>query len=309
MLDSLGAASVVRVLALAGVLSWNQPLGCHQLSGVAFSPYHQPGQDPGLATQIPAAQLQIDAVVVGLSAQRVRLYGCDPVLEASVRELHLLPEVFRPEIALGAWLSADLDANAAQIECLLRVCQEGLCDTAVVGNEVLLRGDLDEETLLGYLAFVRAGLPGIPVTTAEPHHVLVQHPRVLAASDVIFAHLYPYWGGVSIQNALAQVELWYEELRDAANGAPVVIAETGWPSCGETRGRAIPNAENAMRYLYELVSWARQNDVEFYYFEAFDEPWKVPHEGEVGRCWGLFEEDYTPKPGIERVFDERLPMP
>ncbi len=307
MFNPLAKASILKVIALSGALSWNQPLGCHQLGGLGLGPYHVPGQDPALGTVIDDEQLELDVLVASLAAERIRLYGCDAVLDRAARKAKALPEAFRPEVALGAWISSDFAANRRQIECVIRVCGEGLCDLAVVGNEVLLRGDVDEATLLGYLELVRAALPGVPVTTGEDQNVLLAHPRVMDASDVVLAHLYPFWGGVSIEHAMAALRDGYAALRDAAGSKLVVIGETGWPSCGEPNGQAIPGPENASRYLREFVEWSRSEDVIGFYFSTFDEPWKVQHEGERGRCWGLFEENYAIKPGVEVVFDEEFP--
>ena len=41
--------------------------------------------------------------------------------------------------------------------------------------------------------------------------------------------------------------------------------------------------------------WARQDGVEVFYFEAFDEAWKVGAEGDVGAYWGLWDKDGQPK--------------
>lgn len=307
MWDEITRSAIAKIVALGMALGWNQPLGCYQLSGLAVSPYHHAGQDPALQTDIHESQLHIDMTVAALVARRIRIYGCDPVLERAVRIAKSFPQEFRPEVAMGAWISSDGPANERQLDCLARVCGEGLCDLAVVGNEALLRGDVTEATLLGYIAETKRALPGLPVTTADTYGVLLGHPAVLEAVDVVMAHIHPYWDGIPIDRAVAHVHARYVELRAASPAKEVQIGESGYPSCGEPVGGAVPSESNAAVFRGQLETWSRIEGVTTYHFALFDEPWKEQHEGEAGRCWGLLEEDYTPKPGFGPLFEDEHP--
>ena len=52
-----------------------------------------------------------------------------------------------------------------------------------------------------------------------------------------------------------------------------------------------------------FVSWAEAEKVSYFYFEAFDESWKVTYEGSQGAHWGVWDKDGNLKPGMEDVFD------
>ncbi len=309
MLEALTHSVVARAAVLATALSWSQPLGCHQLSGLNVGPYHLEGQDPALGTRIPEAQLTVDVTVAALASRRLRFYGCDAVLERAVRIAKSFPEELRPEVALGAWISSDAASNERQLSCLSRVCGDGLCDLAIVGTEALLRSDVSEATLLAYLARTKQALPNVPVTTADVYGVLLDHPAVLSAVDVVMANIYPFWDGIRIDRAVRHLHERYLELKTAAGDRDVVVAETGWPSCGRAVGEAVPNGINAAFYLHHAVTWSRVEGVTMYWFALFDEPWKAQHEGALGRCWGLLESDYTAKAGIDAVFDDERPGP
>ena len=56
-------------------------------------------------------------------------------------------------------------------------------------------------------------------------------------------------------------------------------------------GAAQPSYENALQYFINAQLWAKENGIEMYYFSAFDEPWKVGAEGDVGAFWGLWDKD------------------
>jgi glucan 1,3-beta-glucosidase len=80
-----------------------------------------------------------------------------------------------------------------------------------------------------------------------------------------------------------------------------VIGEAGWPSAGSANGAAVPSEANQRIFLTGFVDWARAQNVKFYAFEFFDEPWKDEPNG-VGPHWGFFNSDYTEKPEILRVW-------
>ena len=43
------------------------------------------------------------------------------------------------------------------------------------------------------------------------------------------------------------------------------------------------------------MHWAQREDIELFWFSAFDEGWKVGVEGDVGATWGLWDKDARPK--------------
>jgi hypothetical protein len=97
---------------------------------------------------------------------------------------------------------------------------------------------------------------------------------------------------------------WYQQTVAVANGKPVWVSETGWPSCGNTITQAVPSPENASTYFLYFVSWARANNVPYFYFEALDESWKANYEGPQGACWGVWNKNGVLKPGMQSVFSD-----
>lgn len=83
----------------------------------------------------------------------------------------------------------------------------------------------------------------------------------------------------------------YAMVSNISKGKPVMIAETGWPNCGDNSNKAVPSDQNAMKYFINANRWASANDIPIFYFSSFDESWKVHHEGDVGARWGLWDKD------------------
>jgi len=208
-------------------------------------------------------------------------------------------------VASGVSLGRDPAANAKEMAAGEQLAANSAVHSIIVGNEVLLRGDLSEDQLGTDIKQVRAGLArAVPITMADTYEEWLQHPKLAGDVDFIMVHIYPFWQGVSIDSALQFVDKTYQQLRAAFPNKPIVIGETGWPSAGPSYGAAVPGEANQARYLKEFTSWAQAKKVQYFYFDAFDEGWKI-HESGVGTHWGLYQQDGRVKPGLSNI----LPSP
>jgi exo-beta-1,3-glucanase (GH17 family) len=255
------------------------------LYGLDFSPYMD-GQSPDWGSQISEDQLRSRMQVIAPYTQWIRTYGMDSGQELSGQVAHELGL----KAALGAWLGRDSAANQAQITRLIQAAQAGQADLLIVGSETLYRGDLSPAQLIAYLQQVKAAVPGsIPVTTADTLTKWLENPDLIQAADVVLMNDYPYWGGAAIDQAVPALESGYQQMVAASKGKTVFISETGWPSCGDAIGEAVPSVQNATAYFRDFTGWARLTNVAYFYFEAFDESWKAVHEGPQGACWGVWD--------------------
>ena len=272
----------------------------YRLYGLNFSPYVE-SQDPNQGAVVTPEQVERRMRIIAPYTHWVRTYGCTRGQEhagANARHLQL-------KIAMGAWIGPDSAANDIELESLIREAQSGHVDLAVIGSEVLYRGDLEADDLIAYIRRFRAEVPDVPVTTADVYTDLLEHPEVMAACDVILANYYPYWEGVDVNYAVAWLHARHQRLTAAAVGKRVVVSETGWPSAGDAMADAVPSLENAAFYFKNFVSWARTDGVDYFYFEAYDEPWKAIYEGPQGAHWGVWEVDGNLKTGMQEVFDSK----
>lgn len=276
----------------------NSPeLQSYALTGVNFSPYMD-NQDPNLGTTIDGAQITERLETLVAQADWIRTFGSTHGLESTgtiARSLGF-------KTALQAWISDDLTTNETELANLITAGQQGDADILIVGSEVLLRGDLTATELIEYMNRVRQAVPNVPVTTADTYTQLLTHPDIMAASDIILVNYYPYWEGIALENAVAAIHDWHKLIVRAAQDKQVIVAETGWPSAGDTLGLAVPSPENSAYFFKNFISWARANNIDYFYFEAFDEPWKSQYEGPQGAHWGIWDRYGNLKPGMAAVF-------
>lgn len=270
----------------------------YRVYGLNFSPYMD-GQDPNNNPEVSEYQIMCRVRIVSPYTTWIRTFGSMHGLEESGRIAHELGL----KASIGAWLSKDLQANESEIQNLISAAKAGNADIAILGSEVLLRGDLTEAQLLDYIQRFKSEVPEVPVTTADVYSVLLDHPQVMDACNIIFVNYFPYWEGMDINHAIAYLHARHHEVVARAKGKEVIVSETGWPSDGNQIGDAVPSLENACFYFLNFVSWARANNVKYFYFEAFDEEWKASHEGPQGAHWGVWYKDGILKPCMQDVFD------
>lgn len=302
---------VLMALLNAAVWQWaNPPLPAAQaalpLQGLAYNAFQRwqsplEGQRPSDADV--AADLELLRGITG----RLRTY--------SASELSTLPALARAQgfrLTAGVWLDTQALRNerellsieaAVKAERALAPEQRSI-ERVIAGNETQLHRLLSPQALAAALSRLRATLK-VPVSTAEPWHVWLDRPDLVAQVDFIAVHLLPYWEGVPAEVAVHEVWRRYDELRLRYPDKPVVIAEVGWPSTGAPvekwvqghRNQSSASPLEQARFLRTFVASARLRDPQPDYFviEAIDQPWKVRTEGPVGAHWGVLDARRTPK--------------
>ena len=281
-----------KILALSGIdYSGKSPEQVQNLfrqtleggmHGLCYSAYEE-GQEPGDVLTIE--QIRRRMAVIAPYTKWIRSFSC-------IEGNELVPKVAREfgiKTLVGAWLGKDKDLNEQEINGLIQLAQEGYVDIAAVGNEVLYRKDLSEDELLNYIHRVKKAIPEVQVGYVDAYYEFTDCPRITEACDVILSNCYPFWEGCQIDYSLVYMKQMYQQAVQAAKGKKVIITETGWPSQGKSLEGAEPSAENAMKYFINAQQWAREENIEIFYFSSFDESWKVGAEGDVGAYWGLWD--------------------
>jgi exo-beta-1,3-glucanase (GH17 family) len=270
----------------------------HRLDGVVFGPWMD-GQDP-------AAGATVDQKQVVTRLRRIARYTRAVRTDGFTSGLALVPALAQAaglEVFAGARLRGDPVADQAEIDALVAACQAGVVDVALVGPNAVGDGALSESALVGRLQEVRDAVAGTnaAVAAAERWDVLRDHPGIVAASDLVAAHIQPFLDGVHVDSAIGAFNDHYQDLLVTAEGKEIVVAATGWPSAGDALGEAEPSPENAAAYVATVRTWARAENVRVFHDAAFDEGWRAASEGAHAATWGLADARGKLKPGMRAV--------
>jgi exo-beta-1,3-glucanase (GH17 family) len=252
--------------------------------GLCFSPYMD-GQEPG--EQLSESQIRRRLEIIKPYTNWVRSFSCTEGNE-------LIPKIAKElgmKTLVGAWLGDDEEINTREISGLIELCNQGYVDFAAVGNEVMYRGDLTEEELLEHINSVKKSVTNVPVGYVDAYYEFSDRPAISDACDVILANCYPFWEGCDQDYSLLYMKDMYNRALKAGNGKKVIITETGWPNEGTILEGAFPSEENAIKYFVNAQKWAKEEDIEMFYFSSFDEAWKVGGEGDVGSNWGIWDKN------------------
>ncbi len=266
-----------------------------RIACVSYSPFRLPGEsplDPGAF--ISPARIDADLRALSQRFDCVRTYSQGQGLSA-------VPQIagrYGMKVLLGVWLGHDPTANDEQIRLAIATARKypSVVRGVIVGNEVLLRGDLSSPQLAADLARVRAAVPE-PVTYADVWEFWLRHPELADSVDYVTIHILPYWEDKPVppERAVQHVATVYAKMQQTFPGKRVMIGETGWPSAGRSRQAASASLVSEARYLREFLRYAAQEKLPYNVIEAFDQPWKRALEGTVGGYWGIFDAQARPK--------------
>ncbi|MGB9055369.1 MAG: beta-(1-6) glucans synthase [Pseudolabrys sp.] len=288
---------VLTAAAVAGVWTWlgspallmpSQLGRGEKLYCVSYTPFRgsQTPLDP--STMIPAAQIEDDLTRLSAVTDCIRTYSVDFGLDqiAGIAAKHGL------KVMQGLWLSSSLEKSHYQIETAVALANKypGTIRSVVVGNEVLLRGDMTATDLANTIRAIKARVH-VPVTYADVWEFWLRNRDVANAVDFITIHILPYWEDFPIRAgvALSHIESIRRQVVAAFSGKEVLIGEVGWPSAGRMREGALPSPVNQTRVVQDVLALSKREKFNVNIIEAFDQPWKRALEGTVGGHWGLFD--------------------
>jgi exo-beta-1,3-glucanase (GH17 family) len=259
-----------------------------KLQCVSYAPFRG-AQTPLLpTTHIAPEQIAQDLAQLAKITDCVRTYsianGLDRVPELAAKA--------GLKVIQGIWLGSNRLKNLAQISTVVGLTKQypGVITAVVVGNEVLLRGEMTTSDLAATIRSVKAQV-SVPITYADVWEYWLRNREVYEAVDFVTIHILPYWEDFPIRAkyAAAHVDAIRKRMAVAFPGKEILIGETGWPSEGRMREGALPSRTNQARIVSEILGLAKQENFRVNLIEAYDQPWKRQLEGTVGGYWGLFD--------------------
>ena len=293
----LGAAFLLAaVVALANYALWSALGATYQapdvsprVNGLTYAPFGR--DDAPWVRKLPIQQLlDEDLKLLATITNEVRVYSA-----AQFPDLPAIAARHGLRVTLGAWLYKDYTQNVYEIDAALRIANTHTNVTRLlIGNESVLKENLTPEQLTGFLRQARRATT-LPVSTAEPWHVWLKHPELANEVDFVTVHLLPYWEGVGIETALEESLQRLAWVRERHPSKKIVIGEVGFPSSGKGIKRALPSPAVQAVFVRQFIARAAKEKLDYFFIEAFDQPWKRSEEGLAGAYWGFFDAARSPK--------------
>ena len=266
-----------------------------KLACLSYAPFRH-GQSPlDRNLTVSAEQIEADLAQLAEITSCIRTYsnsqGLDQIAEIARK--------YGLSVIQGIWLSREAERNRLEIETGIALAREyrDVIKIVVVGNEVLLRGEMASADLKDIIERVRRET-GAPVTYADVWEFWLRNRELASAVDFVTIHILPYWEDFPVSAGQAARHVVEIQAKAAASfpGKQVMIGEVGWPSAGRMRDGALPSPSNQAQVMHDVIAAAKRGNWPTNLIEAFDQPWKRKLEGTVGGHWGLLgEEKRTPK--------------
>ncbi len=280
--------TAVTVVFMASCASTEEPTtGASQqltawrekVSSIIWVAYSPPSANPDKGIEASCESIREDLAVL----RQAEFTGLVTYSSAGILGSEL-PKMAQTEgfkgLIMGIWdPSSQEEINNAKAASLIPIVL-GFC----IGNEGLEKR-YGTTVLAGAIQNLREAT-GKPATTTEEIDDYFDG-ALFGLGDWVFPNAHPYFHNqVNPDEAVSWSKAAYDDLRRRTD-LFVMFKEVGLPTAGDLEGTL--SEANQERYYKDLA----KTDVQFVYFEAFDQPWKThlpvePH-------WGIFRSDRTPK--------------
>ncbi|TMW67076.1 hypothetical protein Poli38472_012192 [Pythium oligandrum] len=285
-----------------------------QLYGINYNTRQGPDWAPPAEKCKTKAQIEQELTTLAKIAEVVRIYSigdCDQAAQV----LPIAKQVGL-KVELGLWVNNDTAVFKAEKEQFTKlVTGSGLVTSDLVvgihvGSEAVYRKEITAAQNIDYMKEIKSIVKdkslSIPVTIADIGDVYLAHPELIDAVDFVSANAFPFWERIEVSRAASY---FLERMTPLFNLAteknkPIVISETGWASHGQNPNASIASPDNAATYFHDISTLATALNWSLYYFEAFDESWKLAHDANntVEAHFGLFHANGTLKAEYETYF-------
>ncbi|KAL9603652.1 MAG: hypothetical protein Q9219_000971 [cf. Caloplaca sp. 3 TL-2023] len=247
-------------------------------SGISYTPYNADNSCKS-TEQVATDLAQINGYQV------LRLYGTDCNQVANVLAATKGSNV---KFFLGIFDLAQVQKEAEIIASAVHGDWSRV-NTISVGNEMVNKGT-DPGAVIGAIGQARSVLKGCgyngPVVTVDTMIAMVNHPEICKASDFCAINCHAFFdGNTPAEKSGEFVKGWVDKLSEMT-GKTVVVTETGWPTQGNTNGKAVPSQENHQAAVSSIGGALSSNVI---YYSAYNDMWKKNGPGTFGaeQFWGI----------------------
>ncbi|KAJ5182777.1 glucan endo-1-3-beta-glucosidase btgC [Penicillium capsulatum] len=293
--------------------------------GMDYTPW---GVQYPLCLKYPPSQNNVtrDIAVLSQLTNTVRLYGTDcNQTEMTLTAIDRLG-LKDMKVWLGVWVDQNKTTTTRQLDQLYKILDDtkdtSIFKGVIVGNEALFRAGPDkktaETTVINYIKDVGKEIKkrslDLPLATSDLGDNW--NTQLVEAVDVVMSNVHPFFAGVNVKEAASWTwSFWQNHDVPLTKGSnkKQIISEVGWPSgggkdCGDSKvcdsdtPGAIASVDNMNQFMNDWICQALSNGTDYFWFEAFDEPWKIQFnekDKEWEDKWGLMDSARKIKSGLK----------
>ncbi len=255
---------------------------------VSYAPFRDAQNPLDPTTIVSPAQIDEDLALLSHYTDCVRTYA----IENGLDKVPEIAQRYGIKVLFGLWVGNNPDRNREEIATGVALARKypDVISAIVVGNEVLLRGEMSATDLGAAIRQVKSQVSQ-PVTYADVWEFWLRYAELQSAVDFVTIHILPYWEDFPLPAAMAaaHVDAIRKQVAAAIPNKEIVIGETGWPSAGRMREGARPSPSNQARVIEDTLALGKRENFHVNVIEAFDQPWKRAIEGATGAYWGIFD--------------------
>ncbi|CAG8138331.1 unnamed protein product [Penicillium nalgiovense] len=267
-----------------------------------------------------------DMAVLSQLTNTVRLYGTD--CNQTEMVLHAIDRLELKDIKLwlGVWIDSNTTSTERQIKQLYKILDDtkdsSIYKGIIVGNEALYRAGSNKQsaqtTLISYIKDVTKEVKkrNLDLSIATSDLGDNWNARLVDEVDIVMSNVHAFFAGVSVDIAVGWTwDFWQNHDVPLTKGTnkKQIISEVGWPSgggkdcgdskvCDENTPGSVASVENMNTFMADWICPALENGTDYFWFEAFDEPWKIQFNTpgkEWEDKWGLMDSARKLKKGIK----------
>jgi GPH family glycoside/pentoside/hexuronide:cation symporter len=253
----------------------------HAKISLNFSPYYN-GIAPG--TPVPEADVRRLLNAISPFCDTIRTFSTTEYEEA----YKIAKDDYGMRIIAGAWLTGDAETDAAELDKLIELANNGYADMVLCGSEGIYRGDYNSAYAIKCIRYVKSALTdqSLPVSTSDTSAAWLNNKDLINVADCLVYTDYPYFAGVPAEDGAAAFGGTYGKLKKIAGNKTILCSETAFPDTGGSIGAAEPTPANSVSYFEDIYEWSITNSVEVVFFSAANEAWKSAPD-EVEANWGI----------------------
>jgi len=251
--------------------------------GITYSPY----SDSGSCKSLEEVKSDFSKIK---DYEIVRIYGVD----CNQVENVLQAKADGQKVFLGIYFMDQIEAGVKQIaDAVEKYSSWDDVYTVSIGNELVNSGEATVEQVGQYVATGKSALKAAgysgPIVAADTFIAIINNPGLCKYSDYMAINAHAYFDYYTVAEDAGSWLLLQIQRVWTACGADknVFVTETGWPSKGDTYGKAVASKEAQDAAIKSIRSSAGNDAI---LFSAYNDMWKQPGAENCEQYWGIYSE-------------------